>query len=228
MADICIYDKITFTDMTPDFIHTIDEDASSSPTSPADGSDESSIDQNVVTIDYTVEANTATSANSTDFCTVTSTLEIFDEETDDWWNWDPAVSGNTTDYPWIDTNDFQLDNYARRIIVNTDPLTDPDVTYVRPITYKLRWKAEDADSEQEEGVVYDYFDITIQYGCTADTVVLTNSGDGRNTPFVYTIGDTSGTTNNFAKTTTHGHTSDDCPISMDCQYWDESAGSWLT
>ena len=228
MADICIYDKITFTDMTPDFIHTIDEDASSSPTSPSDGSDESSIDQNVVTIDYTVEANTATSVNSTDFCTVTSTLEIFDEGTDMWWNWDPAVSANTTDYPWIDTNDFQLDNYARRIIVNTDPLTTPDITYVRPITYKLRWKAEDADSEQEEGVVYDYFDITIQYGCTADTVVLTNSGDGRNTPFVYTIGDTSGTTNNFAKTTTHGHTSDDCPISMDCQYWDESAGSWLT
>jgi hypothetical protein len=106
MADICIYDKITFTDMTPDFTHTIEEDASSSPTSPADGSDESGIRQDVTTIDYTVEANTATTANSTDFCTVTSTLEIFDEGTDMWWNWDPAVSANTTDYPWIDTSDF--------------------------------------------------------------------------------------------------------------------------
>jgi hypothetical protein len=32
----------------------------------------------------------------------------------------------------------------------------------------------------------------------------------------------------MAKTTTHGHTSDDCPIDMFCQYWDEGVGSWLT
>ena len=77
---------------------------SSSPTSPADGSDESGITQAVTTIDYTVVANTATSSNSTDFCTVTSTLEIFDDETDDWWTF--TIVSNSTDYPWIDTSDF--------------------------------------------------------------------------------------------------------------------------
>ena len=96
------------------------------------------------------------------------------------------------------------------------------------MTYKARWKAEDTDSIQPEGVVYDEFDITIQYGCTEDTVALTNSGSGRNTPFVYSIGDTSGTSNVFAKTTTHGYAATDCPISMDCEYWDSDEGAWLT
>ena len=96
------------------------------------------------------------------------------------------------------------------------------------MTYNLRWKAEDSDSTTDEAVVYDYFDVTIQYGCTADTVVLTNSGAGRSTEFAYTIGDTSGTSNNFAKTTTHGHSTSDCPIQMDCEYYNLDSQSWET
>ena len=52
-------------------------------------------------------------------------------------------------------------------------------TYETPITYKLRWKAQDSASEMDQSVVYDYFDVKIQYGCTQDTVSLINGGAGR-------------------------------------------------
>ena len=57
-------------------------------------------------------------------------------------------------------------------------------------------------------------------------MALTNSGAGRNTEFVYEIGAT--TSNNFAKTTTHGHTANDCPMQMDCEYYNEDSQSWET
>lgn len=80
-----------------------------------------------------------------------------------------------------------------------------------PVTYKLRWKAEvDTPSDHEDAIVYDYFDITIQYTCKFDTVALTNSGAGQSY-YEYTLGTTTG--NNFAKTTTHDQT---CPFSMEC------------
>ena len=99
-------------------------------------------------------------------------------------------------------------------------------TYEEPVTYNLRWKAEDSTSEMDEAIVYDYFDVKIQYGCVADTVTLTNSGAGRDSQFEYQIGATTG--NNFAATTTHGYASSDCPITMDCEYYNEDSQSWET
>lgn len=74
-------------------------------------------------------------------------------------------------------------------------------TYETPITYKLRWKAVDTRSTHVNGVVYDNFDITIQYSCRYDTVTLTTTDEAEDGASYYKY--TLGTTQNFGKTTTH-------------------------
>ena len=96
---------------------------------------------------------------------------------------------------------------ASNRIVTVD--TVDNVTYQSPVTYNLRWKSTDARSGL---TVYDAFDITIQYGCTADTVALTNSGTGLDS-FTYTIGDLTGATDSL-HTTTHAS---GCPLTMECE-----------
>ena len=204
MKDACLDNEITCDMAAVDRIHTIPEDASTTtPTTVASSA----------CVQKVYNPLTENDEDSSGYCTFTSTLEIWDEGTDAWATYTTA---DTATWPWIKTSDFSTSNSARVVSVDT-ALKD---TYVRPVTYNLRWKATDPESTKEKGTVYDYFDIKIQYGCTLDTVELINSGKGRATEFTYTIGDTSGTTNNFAKTTTHGHAVTDCPITMECQYYD--------
>ena len=92
--------------------------------------------------------------------------------------------------------------------------------YETPVTYNLRWKAVDTTSIHENGLVYDYFDITIQYSCKYDTVALTNSGAGQSL-YVYTLG----TEQNFAKTTTHTQS---CPFTMVCEYYNNQTAMWTS
>ena len=218
LADACLYNKITCDMLAIDLTRTI----SNNPSATTDTTSASAgCTQAVTFTDYNVLANTETTEDSAAFCTVTSTLELYYDSTDSWVTYDGSAP-STTYFPFISAVDTT--NTARVVTIDTID----DTAYLRPVTYRARWKAEDADSIQPEGVVYDEFDITIQYGCTEDTVTLTNSGNGRDTPFVYSIGDISGTSNVLAKTTTHGHANTDCPISMDCQYWDSDAGAWLT
>ena len=160
MKDACLDNVITCDLAAIDFVHVVAID----PTT---------------TSDSTVATSACTQAvdgsDSSAYCSFTSTLEVWDEDTDDWLTYTTAA---TATYPWIQTSDFDADN---RVMSVTTTSSGDATTYEEPITYNLRWKAEDSTSEMDEAIVYDYFDVKIQYGCVADTVTLTNSGAGRDT-----------------------------------------------
>ena len=66
--------------------------------------------------------------------------------------------------------------------------------------------------------MYDVFDITIQYGCDADTVALTSAAG--QSEYIYVLR----ATQNFAYTSTHTAV---CPFTMVCEYYDVSSQSWI-
>lgn len=201
MKDACLDNEITCDGAAVDFTHTIPAGLSATTTAVAS----SACTQAVAGQD------------SSGYCSFVSSLEIWTEATD---SWNTYTVGATATWPWIKENAgtgaFSTSNSARMVSVDTLDST----TYVSPVTYKLRWKAVDTTSTHVNGLVYDDFDITIQYGCTQDTVALTNGGAGRS-EWLYTLGATSG--NNFAKTTTH---SSGCPFTMVCEYYDTNAQTW--
>ena len=45
--------------------------------------------------------------------------------------------------------------------------------------YQLRWKSTDARSKADGATSYDYFDVTITWLCTSNTVTLNNGGIGQ-------------------------------------------------
>lgn len=44
--------------------------------------------------------------------------------------------------------------------------------------YNLRWKSTDARSKADDATKYDYFDVTITWLCSSNTVTLGNTGIG--------------------------------------------------
>ena len=198
MKDQCIDNVIVCTGAI-DFTHTIPADLSATDTS-------STVSTCTMEVD---------SVDSSAICSITSTLEIFDDSTDSWVEYTGA-GASVTNYPWIKDGTF----VAANRIVTVD--TVDSTTYAEPITYNLRWRAYDARADKSW---YDEFDIKIQYTCLADTVALANSGAGMSN-WIYTIGDTSGTTNHRAASTSTTH-DETCPLTMACEQFDEASQSWI-
>lgn len=113
----------------------------------------------VLDVDSTVSTCTQTvdSVDSSGICSFTSTLEIHDDATDSWEQYDETNPALVAKYPWIKDSTFVA---ANRIMTVS---TVDSVTYQSPITHNLRWRAFDARAGTSS---YDEFDITIQYGCT--------------------------------------------------------------
>ena len=83
---------------------------------------------------------TVATVDSSAICSITSTLEIFDDATDSWVEYTGAGS-SVTNYPWI--KDAGFDPSSRDMTVDTVDST----TYESPITYNLRWRAYDARAD---------------------------------------------------------------------------------
>ena len=95
--------------------------------------------------------------DSSGYCSYSSSLEIWTESSTDLDYWSTYSTGASGTWPWIRTSNFSTSNTNRRVTVDT---TDY-MSYLEPVTYKLRWKA--VNNHNSGYVVYDYFDITIRY-----------------------------------------------------------------
>ena len=93
-------------------------------------------------------------------CTLTRTVEFFDDATNTWEEYSVAAAAWATNQQADASFDIQTDAFA-----TYDTSTGP------PTTVKARYKSVDT---QSLSTVYDPFDITIQYECDTGTISLTS------------------------------------------------------
>ena len=100
-------------------------------------------------------------------CVLTEALEIFDATSNDWEMYN-GIDPSKSDWPFVDFASFDNTFGVRGLSINTN---DRD-SYNEPTTFNFRWKISDALSTQSGGTIYQTFDVTINYICYNDVMVL--------------------------------------------------------
>ena len=134
-------------------------------------------------------------------CTITKTLEIFDETSNTWVRY---TSSNAASYPWIDS---QSDADGEIGILDTN--TSGDYDDVLETVFQLRWKNTDLRSKADGATVYDYFDVTIKWECHLNTITIGNSLEGIE-DWSYELDDSADT-----KAASYTELYPDCPTAVD-------------
>ena len=162
-------------------------------------------------------------------CSKTETLEILDVDTNMWNAYDQSgtVSDNTADYPWINSVSWTAGAYGASIgeikVKPTDTSMIP--TGELSITYYLRWKVADLVSNEDEGTVYNEFQVTITDECHSNSLTLGNSLRGIE-DFSYVMASSATTTTKTASVS-QSNTHCPTPISMTCEVLLSPEDDWV-
>ena len=167
--------------------------------------------------DSAVDGVINTAATTVTGCTITKTMEIYDDDTDDWVLFvHSGTSVPNASYPWIDSQDSATGD------IGIIAVTEANFSDLRETVYNLRWKNMDLRSKADGNIVYDYFDVKITFECHDNTVVIGNTLEGI-IDFDYEL-----TTSSTVITKTASYTelySTTCPtaVTMSCEYMADDA-----
>ena len=106
-------------------------------------------------------------------CPLTRTIEIFNETTNQWLEYDSTNTTLNTIYDFFDKDTYSVLSSSTEIIqIQTERYDLFDDETMEPSVFQLRLTLSDPDSGTDENQLLDNFDLTIMYECDDDILSL--------------------------------------------------------